>query len=158
MIAVALRTRSRWLQFALLWFFLHLLPTNSLLPRNDVANDRQLYLALIGPAAMLAVSLVEWRRRYWREIVMAALLIVLAAATMTRNRDYRSEIALWEATARTSPNKARVWNNLGYAYQLAGRHESALARTSSALTLAPAYDRARINWLLLRDSVVPAHP
>ena len=39
-----LRAR-RWIAFAVLWFFIHLLPTNSVLARLDVANDRQLYLA-----------------------------------------------------------------------------------------------------------------
>ena len=45
--------------FAVLWFLLWLAPTNSLLPRLDVANDRQLYLALIGPAWWLAVRLTS---------------------------------------------------------------------------------------------------
>jgi len=39
------RQGRRWIGFGIFWFFLHLLPTNSLLPRNDIANDRQLYLA-----------------------------------------------------------------------------------------------------------------
>src|SRR3989304_2191893 len=34
--------------FGVLWFFLHLVPTNSFIPRLDVANERQLYLASWG--------------------------------------------------------------------------------------------------------------
>ena len=34
--------------FGILWFFLHLVPTNSFIPRLDVANERQLYLASWG--------------------------------------------------------------------------------------------------------------
>ena len=40
----SLRSRP-WLGFGILWFFLQLAPTNSIVPRLDVANDRQLYLA-----------------------------------------------------------------------------------------------------------------
>ena len=68
------RSRGRWVGFALLWFFLHLLPTNSLLPRNDIANDRQLYLALIGPALLLA-------RGAW---LLPGLPISLAAPAASR--------------------------------------------------------------------------
>ena len=49
-----------------------------------------------------------------------ALLIVLGLFTAERNAVYRSEIRLWEDTAAKSPGKARVFNNLGYAYFLAG--------------------------------------
>lgn len=45
------------LAFGALWFFLWLLPTNSFLPRLDIANDRQLYLALIGPAWLAGLGL-----------------------------------------------------------------------------------------------------
>ncbi|MDH5579948.1 MAG: hypothetical protein OEZ09_15980, partial [Betaproteobacteria bacterium] len=46
-----------WYALALLWFFLHLAPTNSLLPRLDAVNDRQLYLASIGPLALAGLAL-----------------------------------------------------------------------------------------------------
>ena len=42
-----LRARP-WITFGVLWFFLQLAPTNSIVPRLDVANDRQLYLASWG--------------------------------------------------------------------------------------------------------------
>jgi len=149
------RLPSRWLRLALLWFGLHLLPTNSLLPRNDIANDRQLYLALIGPALALAAAWRIRHARWLRAALIASLLMACAVATWQRNRDYRDEISLWEATASASPNKARVWNNLGYAYQLAGDRERALSAYARALALDPHYERARINWLLLSDTAWP---
>jgi hypothetical protein len=48
--------------FAITWFFLWLLPTNSLLPRLDVVNERQLYLAIVGPAWLLGLALSGARR------------------------------------------------------------------------------------------------
>lgn len=145
--AFALRRRPAGL--ALLWFFAHLLPTNSLLPRNDIANDRQLYLALIGPALLLAPSITRLR---FGAVAALAIVLALFVATVVRNRDYRDEIALWQATAQRSPQKARVWNNLGYAYQLAGRRGDALEAYRRALQLAPDDDRARINRSLLESA------
>jgi protein O-mannosyl-transferase len=43
-----------WIGFGLLWFFVHLLPTNSSVPREDVSNDRQLYLPLWASACSQA--------------------------------------------------------------------------------------------------------
>ncbi|MFA5027508.1 MAG: tetratricopeptide repeat protein, partial [Candidatus Methylomirabilota bacterium] len=137
--------RRPWLGVGLLWFFLHLLPTNAVLPRLDAANDRQLYLAMIGPVLLGAVALlrIPWRTVRWA--AAAALLVVLGGATALRNHDYRSEVALWEATVRRSPAKARAWNNLGYAYQLAAEHDAARRAYLRALELDPGHLKARAN-------------
>ncbi len=137
--------------FAILWFFLQLLPTNSVLPRLDVANERQLYLAGWGVfliVGCLTVRLAEsvqpaWRRRL--PYLLGAIAIVLALLTIGRNHVYRSEVALWEATVKLSPNKARVHNNLGYAYLLAGRNHEARASFQTALQLQPGFAKARGN-------------
>lgn len=145
--------RQPWLGVGLLWFFLHLLPTNSLLPRNDLANDRQLYLALIGPAWLAAVALYRWLPR--PAPVAALLALALGTATAVRNLDYRSEVALWQATAARSPDKARVWNNLGYAHQQAGEPGAAAAAYRRALALEPHHVQARFNLQAL-DAAGPA--
>lgn len=141
----ALLRRRTWLGFGILWLFLHLLPTNSVLPRLDVANDRHLYLAVIGPALMLAALLGRLRRPALHAGAVAATVAVLASATLVRNLDYRSEVTLWQATARASPHKARVWNNLGYAHALAGDAAAARAAYARALLLEPAHARAAAN-------------
>lgn len=145
--AICLRwPMTRGLGAAVLWLFVHLLPTNSLLPRNDLANDRQLYLALLGPALVCAHGLVQASHA---RIAAAVLVLVLAVATAWRNTDYRSEIALWQATAARSAGSARVWNNLGFAYQQAGKIAEARSAYERALALDPASVRARINLNLL---------
>ncbi len=140
--------------FAILWFFLHLAPTNSLLARHDLANDRHLYLALLGPALLAGAALARLPRG--RLAAVGVLAVVLAAATVLRNRDYRSEVALWEATLRAAPGKARVWNNLGYAYQIAGDRERARAAYARSIALDPAHYKARINLESLDDGRQPA--
>jgi len=146
----ALRQRL-WFGLALLWFFLHLLPTNSLLPRLDVANDRQLYLAGLGPALIVAVLLTHIRLSGLRRVLTLTLLLALGTATAWRNLDYRSERALWEATVRDSPQKARAWLNLGYACRLSGDLRAARAAYEQALQIDPDYRQARINLRLLPE-------
>lgn len=134
-----------WLGFGLLWFFVHLLATNSFLPRTDVANDRALYLASIGPASIIAVAAWRFLPRSVSTIGVAVLTVVLGAGTLLRNRDYASEIALWEATAARSPDKGRVWNNLGFARQQAGESSRAREAYERAIELDPQDYRALVN-------------
>ncbi len=150
-VVVGLRNlRQRWwLAFAVLWFFLHLLPTNSLLPRLDVANDRQLYLASIGVFFAIGIGvqklLARANRRWLVGAVTAVMLLGLGFATVQRNRIYASAVAFWEDAALKSPGKPRVANNLGYAYEQAGRLAEARLAYEHAIELDPDYWKARIN-------------
>jgi protein O-mannosyl-transferase len=130
---------------ALLWMFLHLLPTNSVLPRLDVANDRQLYLAMLGPSWLVADAARRLPRVGHALAAVALLAMLLGAHTVLRNGDYRDEVSLWKATAAASPSKPRVWNNLGYAERLAGNTAAARAAFERALALDPDFDTARHN-------------
>jgi tetratricopeptide (TPR) repeat protein len=143
--------------FGILWFLLHLAPTNSFIPRLDVANDRQLYLASWGLFLALASGAGILRERGWgRWVTAGAVLIVvlLGGITVRRNEVYRSEIALWEDTAAKSPGKARVHNNLGYAYERAGRFGEARESYHRALAIDPGHARARGNL----DGLAPGGP
>jgi len=150
---VLLRQRSWW-GLGILWFFLHLAPTNSVLPRLDVANDRHLYLAMLGPALMVAAPLTR-QSTIARRAVLTALVTVLALASVLRNLDYRSEQVLWSATVRASPHKARAWNNLGYAHALAGDTRAARAAYERALRLDPGHAKAAANLHALDELSSP---
>lgn len=155
--------RRPWWGFAVLWFFLQLAPTNSLLPRLDLANDRQLYLASVGPLLAIAIELQRLRERYARAhrlpaVAMACLLLALAGLSALRNLDYTDPVRLWEQTARVSPAKARVFNNLGFAYDAAGCFERAEAAYREALRLAPGYGVAQENLLALMHRWASAPP
>jgi tetratricopeptide (TPR) repeat protein len=144
-----------WIAFAVLWFFVHLLPTNSLLPRLDVANDRQLYLASIG-AFVAAAATLHWllarlQRAWLAKAAIGLLLLGLGALTVQRNQVYQSQVAFWEDAAAGSPGKPRVFNNLGYALQQEGRSGDARIAYLRALELDPDYWRARINLESLRE-------
>jgi hypothetical protein len=137
--------RAPWAGFAGAWVFVQLAPTNSVVPRLDVANDRQLYLASAGVAMLLSLAL--WRRpaRRWQYALAGGLALLLAAATVLRNRDYRDEVALWQASVARAPHNARAWNNLGFAQHLAGDDGAARASYERALALDPGYGKARLN-------------
>jgi len=150
--------RVPWLGFGLLWVFVHLLSTNSIVPREDIANDRQLYVSLIGMSLIMGSAIVMFQAalKKGQRLVQACLVAVLVAlwiSTIVRNHVYRSDIALWEDTRLKSPHKARVYNNLGTAYGFAERNEEARQAYLFALKLNPDYPLAKDNLavLLRRD-------
>ena len=149
-LAVLNLKKRPWLSFGIFWFFLHLLPTNSLIPRIDVANERALYLAAWGILFPLGIAVFSWIGQRIRNplifwCVAAALCIPLAGSTVERNLIYRCDISLWEDTVSKSPLKPRAYNNLGYSYSRAGRYEEAGNAYLEALRLDPRYAPARNN-------------
>jgi Flp pilus assembly protein TadD len=84
-------------------------------------------------------------RQVLASLTTACVGAVLLIVTVTRNADYRSEVSLWEATSRGSPEKLRVLNNLGVAYMEAGRWDDAQSVFRRAIDIDPGYERARRN-------------
>lgn len=163
------RRRFPWLFFSLAWWLLLFLPTHSLIPRVDLASERHVYLAALGPYWIAGVALagLPALRPTPRWIGLVAGLAILGVlSTAQRNADYRDEISLWRATAAGSPNKARVWNNLGYAHALAGQEERARVAFRQALRLDPGHARAQRNLRYLeaggfsrqRSAIASPHP
>ncbi len=148
--------RRRAAGFAIVWFFVWLLPTNSLVPRIDVVNDRQLYAAIVGPAWLLGLALAPLASLRPRLALagLAAVGVVLSLATQRHNRVYETEVSFWEDVARKSPRNARAANNLGYAYALTCRDADATHEFRRAMRLDPGDFRAGSNLRLLSEGAL----
>jgi tetratricopeptide (TPR) repeat protein len=134
--------RRQWWRLALAWAAAALLPTYSIIPRIDLVAERHAYLAGFGVWLALAAE-ANMVLRSLR--ITAVVSVVLTLLTIQRCLDFRSEVALWSAAAAQSPGKARVWNNLGYAFHLDGRADDAAAAYRRALALDPDFVKARAN-------------
>jgi tetratricopeptide (TPR) repeat protein len=118
-----LRTLARLSAFGILWLFVLLAPTSSIVPIADVIAEHRVYLASLGiflPAA--AGGVLAARRLVKRPntplAAMAAALAVcvtLGLALHRRAQVWESAISLWTDAAAKSPHKARPHMNLGYA-------------------------------------------
>ncbi len=117
MLVVVLRFQRRapLFCFGALWFLICLLPTNSILPRYDVAIDRQLYLALLGPTLVFGVavvrSIVSFEgsvRSVSTAVGMCLLMGLLATAIWQRNLVYATEVSFWKDVSLKSPSSARA--------------------------------------------------
>lgn len=154
------RRRFPLIAFGLAWFFLQLLPT-SLIPRNDLLSERNLYLASPG----LLIALVSLGSHAEQRLTIAcsrpavvrtvslglasALALLLALFTHQRNDLYRDQLSLWADAVLKSPNKARPHNNLGRAYALQDEWDRAIDEFRLAARLDPNFIVAQQN---LRDA------
>jgi tetratricopeptide (TPR) repeat protein len=146
--------------FGIGWFFVQLLPT-SLIPRNDLLSERNLYLASIG--ILLAAVILGSRLTYWLTKALPrhrlvqigagslglAAVLTLCVMTFQRNELYRDPVLLWSDTVEKSPNKARPHNNLGHAYAMQDDWDRAIEEFRTAARLDPDYELAQKN---LRDA------
>ncbi len=137
--------------FFVIWLFVCLLPVLQIVPISVLKAERFLYLPSVGYCvlAALAVSFGFARLRpRGRPFLAAGLLLVLLAyswQTISRNKVWKSEFALYRATAASAPDNFRAQYNLGNAYFRRGDIEQALRHTLIAYELKPDFPQIAYN-------------
>lgn len=145
------------------WLFVILAPTSTILPLRFLAFEYRMYLPSISLIVLgvVGASRLEGRFFAWRSarrpegavrllpalgIALAALVaFALGTATVRRNHDYRSEVALWRDTVEKRPLNARARTNLGRALIDAGQRDEARVHFEEAVRLAPEDATTRLN-------------
>ena len=148
MLAVMFRgiVRRKWYGFVLAWFFLILAPTSSIAPMRQAIFEHRMYLSLAA-AVMLAVLGAEYavrkfatdpkRRAAVGGCLALASVIVLGYRTHDRNRDYHSQLRIWQDNVTHRPESHVAHNNLGHALQALGRSREAAEHCREALRIDP---------------------
>jgi tetratricopeptide (TPR) repeat protein len=148
--ALALRLAA----FGIFWFYLTLAIESSLIPITDVIFEHRLYLPSVGAAIACAAGLVFLAERLAPvrprlttgvAVLCGVAVIGLTAATVARNRVWRTEATLWEDTVAKSPNLSRPLNNLASIYLRTNEPERALSALVRANALDPGYPDTWIN-------------
>jgi tetratricopeptide (TPR) repeat protein len=145
------------ISFALLWFFLILSPTSTVVPVVDVIFEHRVYLASWGIITTLVVTAniiynrleiaTQKKRQVIAKIVAIAILAALAVMLYERTKVWQSRKSLWSDVVAKSPGKARPHMNLGHALAMEGNYEAAVLEYKTALTLANDKSVSRIEIL-----------
>jgi tetratricopeptide (TPR) repeat protein len=109
---IALRYRPV-IGFTGAWFFVILAPASSIIPvAGQPMAEHRVYLSLA--AVVLLFLLVLYRLIGRHSLMLCAVVAVgLGCATVQRNQDYESELAIWSDTAAKCPDNERAHSNLG---------------------------------------------
>ena len=142
--AFALRHRPA-LGFVGAWFFLLLAPTSSFVGgTRQMLAEHRIYLALAAPLILLVFALHRLiARRAWSAVALLAGAFL--TATLLRNHDYRSTLALYTDTATHRPDNPHAHYNLAKLLAESGQPAAALPHYAAALRLQPGYLAAHYN-------------
>jgi len=108
--------KEKLITFGILWIFLILAPTSSLVPNTEFVAEQRAYLPLANLSFILAGV---WRMAAQKKTVMVlslGVILLFGVLTVLRNQVWKDEFTLWQDALKKSPAKARVWATLGKAY------------------------------------------
>ena len=127
------------------FFFTVLAPSSSFVPVvTQTLSEHRFYLALAAVVVLVVLGLYTLAGRKTLAI-FPVIAVALGAATVRRNHDYRTELAIWEDTVVKRPENIRALAALGAIHQAAGRLEEARTLLQEAVRLDPESVEAQNN-------------
>jgi tetratricopeptide (TPR) repeat protein len=136
-----LRTGSIPVLIGLLWFAINYLPISNIIPiPSTPMAERYLYLPAVGLWIVAADRAYALSRKFPNKSLAAAAAVVVAllgVVTAHRNRDWKSDIALFGSVVRTDPVSSFGHFNLGNSLRDAGDLEGAQREWQETLRLDP---------------------
>jgi protein O-mannosyl-transferase len=147
-----------WLAFWATWFFLLLAPSSSFVPiQTEIAAERRMHLALAPVLVLLACGFAVALKRARiipspRAIAVgaAALVVILAARTAQRSREYNDPERLWAGAIANVPGNPRAYDNL--AAVVLAKHPNRFEEPEALWRRAIAIDSTYIpSWTNLAD-------
>lgn len=153
--AIFLFRKRRAVSFFILWFFIVLAPTSSIIPIIDPIFEHRVYLASVGFFFIFSDAL--WAGLTWAGHARPArngtlaisgalvLMLLLSGLTYERNKAWGTKLSMWQDVVEKSPMKSRPHNNLGNCYMLLGRPIEAIEEYKLAIALDPGNIEAYYN-------------
>ncbi|HSE98082.1 MAG TPA: tetratricopeptide repeat protein [Blastocatellia bacterium] len=152
----ALLNRDRLMAFAVLSYFVLLLPVSQIIPHHELLADHYLYLPLMSFGLLVGLTAhhISRRGRQWSRVAYAsvgAAIIALAVMTVLRNPVYKDNLTLWQQNYREVPNSIRAASSLAGTY--ANRDpQKAIDLYKRCIEIDPAYSPAYVALAILLQS------
>jgi len=144
-IIMVLRFGNIWIKLGLVWFFITLAPTSTVIPLNDLAVEHRMYLPMSLGLCLVTGWFISDSGKIKQIFSFVFILLICALLTTVRNEVWISEINLWSDAALKNPNSPRVHNNLGKAFFETGDLNSARVHLEKSLFSINKYVKAQYN-------------
>lgn len=118
--------------FAILWFFIFVLPVMNIIPLANTMADRYLYLPIVGFCLFISTVIIHLRTAI-RHLVIISLILFYVVMTASRNSIWRDEFTLWYTSSQSPLCSFTTYNNLGIQYNKKGYPDTALKCYQKAL-------------------------
>jgi tetratricopeptide (TPR) repeat protein len=157
--------RLRPVSFGIIWFFLALVPSSSVIPFAEILNDHRIYFPYVGLMIsvcwVIGLTLLKYKKdfanaqqKYSRAIIVSVLLLLAGYAygVHERNKVWRTEESLWEDVSIKSPQNGRGLMNYGLSLMGRGDYKNAEIYFMKALEMWPYYYSLHINLGVLKNA------
>ena len=133
------------LAFFATWCFITLAPTSSIVPiATEVGAERRMYLPLVAVLSLLVLVLTRLFARISTPAIRRAVTVatttigcaLLIGLTVSRNREYRSGLRIWQTVVDRYPS-GRAHYNLGLELKAVGRRADAIREYELAVATHP---------------------
>jgi tetratricopeptide (TPR) repeat protein len=161
--AAARRRETRPIAFGILWFYVTMLPTSSIVPLSEPMNDHRMFMPFVGLilAVVWGIGLAldrlpaasASRVRPAAAAAAVALLLAMAYGTWQRNIVWRTEESLWLDVTIKSPDNGRGLMNYGVIQMNKGNLASADGYFGRALQYTPHYSYLHVNLGVLKGAL-----
>jgi|GEM_PF-135204 len=169
LIFLALKTskkrETKLFSFGLLWFFISLLPSSSVLPFAEVLNDHRSFIPYMGLTIAFVFGSKYFLETYFPKILTSkkgmsiiSLFIIFflfanAYGVHQRNKVWKDEISLWKDVTIKSPKNGRGHMNYGLALMAQGDYSNAEISFNNALEYVPYYSSIYTNMGILKNAI-----
>jgi tetratricopeptide (TPR) repeat protein len=148
-LTLRLLSADKMVAFAIIWFFVTLLPVCHIFPHHELLAEHYLYLPSFGFVLAVALlferMLTSAKRKQLYYVAFALVILLFSVRTVWRNYDWRDGFTLWTKTVKTVPNCVRALNNLGIEYFNKNRFKDAKILYQRAAQIQPVYGKAYYN-------------
>jgi protein O-mannosyl-transferase len=157
--------RFRPISWGIIWFFLALLPTSSVVPLAEVMNDHRLFFPYVGLVISvtwtIALLLYKWKEKImgnssYKISLLAVIFVLLgtyAYGTYQRNEVWKTEESLWLDVTIKSPKNGRGMMNYGLTQMRKGNYDIAYKYFLKAEELTPFYSYVFINKAICMNAM-----
>lgn len=151
-----LLNRAPLAAFAILSYFVMLLPVSQIIPHHELLADHYLYLPMMSFGLLVAlgverIAAFDERARIAVYATAAIALIVCAVLTIRQNAVWRDDFTLWQANYNAVPNSPRAAYSLGVEY-ISRNPRKADELFRRCIDLDPAYQNAYTDLVMMAKS------
>jgi tetratricopeptide (TPR) repeat protein len=165
-LSAILLKKNRLISFCILWFFIALAPTSSLISIEDIMVEYRLYLPIFSYAILLSLGahhLSELLGRHYSKRLSQAIVLGTSAllfvsysfGTIERNKIFKNDLTLWSDAVKKSPDKIRPKINLIAAYHSHGLYDQAISMSLDVLKREPQnyeiYTKLGVSYIFMGE-------
>lgn len=156
--------RLRPISYGIVWFFLALVPSSSVIPFAEVLNDHRIFFPYVGLVISVCWTLglifLKYKKHATKlpikyEMLIGSVVLVLlcgyAYGTVQRNFVWKTEESLWYDVTQKSPKNARGLMNYGLSRMAQGDYAEAERCFTKAIEMWPNYSALHINMGVLHN-------